>query len=106
MVKSLSFLLLSTTIVSAGDISSKGSTIEVQDYMCEVTSEYSIKCWNVGRVCVDFRTKEKERNDKAFGCALESNKNYPCEPWEKTTKRIHDNLSLSMTCSTMSFGGW
>ena len=88
----------------AGEISKVGTAIEVESYRCEVTSQYGIQCINIGRVCEKFRAKEKERNDKIFGCAIEGSKNAPCPPWDVDQKAMKDNLNLSMMCTPLALG--
>lgn len=86
----------------AGEISKPGTAIEVENYRCVTTSERTIRCQNIGRVCVAFRAQEKIRDDKEFGCATKTPQT--CEPWSETTKHINETLNLSMSCSSMLFG--
>lgn len=90
-----------------GSISATGTSIEVENYRCTVTSPRTIQCLNVGRACVASRAEEDARSAKTFGCAIEGNKNYPC-PKDQTDynspafKKQAENLRM---CSPMMFGG-
>lgn len=89
-----------------GPISPVGTVIETESYRCTVTSARAISCMNIGRVCAQFRADEDALIAKMFGCAIEGSPNYPCEPWEKTTKHIEKNSRLLSACTTMIFGAF
>jgi hypothetical protein len=102
-------LLTSTAIAedkepSLGPISPNGSIIEIQDYRCEVRSPYSIICLNIGRVCRDWREREREHTKKTFGCAIKGEPTYPCPPWKEEQKRIAETSKFS--CWPMVIGGF
>lgn len=113
-MKFLVALFLSTTAACAADrtpwaepplgsVSTTGSSIEVEDYRCTVTSPYSISCLNVGRVCVAVRAEQEKIDARRFGCAIESSKNYPCpkdEPQDEYKSR------LRWSCVPSSMGGF
>ncbi len=76
----LAALLATVSPVAAGEISSTGSSIEVENFKCEVASPYAIKCKNIGRVCEQARNKEKAFDDYYLGCALDEwKKKHPKE---------------------------
>jgi hypothetical protein len=52
-------------------VSPVGASLEVENYRCTVTSERSIKCQNIGRVCRAALAKYKARSDYYFGCGLD-----------------------------------
>lgn len=83
----------------AGDISEKGSAIEVESYRCEVTSSRSIQCINIGRICTEARAKAKKQSDHYLGCALDE--------WKKTHPKEScpaDWYHSPMECSPIVFG--
>jgi hypothetical protein len=51
-------------------VSPVGTSLEVENYRCTVTSERSIECQNIGRVCRAALAKYKEHSDYYFRCAL------------------------------------
>ena len=109
------FLLASTSLALAADrtpwveppdlpISPTGTTIEVENYRCEVTSPRGITCMNVGRVCKAFRAAQEADTAKTFGCAIKGEPTYPCPPWEERMKKIEAESQASMMCMPMSYG--
>ena len=89
----------------AGQISTAGTSIEVENYRCTVRDSRSIECLNIGRVCEDYRAKEKARNDASFGCAGKDSPNYPCkESRDDTMKHIKETEADSMACIPMVLG--
>lgn len=86
-----------------GPISPTGTVVNIENYRCEVTGPRSMKCLNVGRVCVEKRARDEARAAKRFGCAIKGEPTYPCpldDPAESTEgKEIG-------TCWPLSIGGF
>jgi hypothetical protein len=99
-------VLLSPAPSRAGGVSQTGTTIEVENYRCEVQSPYRIVCENIGRVCIAYREREEAERNKTFGCAIETSPNFPCPPWEDTLANIKGKTRLFGACIPYSFGGW
>jgi hypothetical protein len=85
-----------------GTLSPMGATIEVENYRCTVTSQRTIQCMNIGRVCAEFRATEEKRNAKTFGCAIEGGKNYPCPPDDPV--RFKATVDGMRACWPMLYG--
>ncbi len=64
----------------AGDISPTGTSIEVENYRCTVTSPRTLECQNIGRVCEAQRAADEIERKKDFGCALRSPPDCPPTP--------------------------
>jgi hypothetical protein len=82
-----------------GALSPVGTSVEVESYRCTVTSERSIECQNIGRVCRKALAKYKARSDYYFGCALsEWERSHPGE--ECPTVDYEENKAVTQCLPT------
>jgi len=102
MTRSLVPYVVMVALISsahAQEMSKVGSKLEVESWRCTATSERSIECINIGRVC------EKKRNDYEawsktwFGCAV---KGTHCPTDQEEKQHPHP----PEYCTPMLFGGY
>lgn len=87
-----------TTATTAPAVSPIGSRIVVEDFECHTTSERSIECRNIGRVCREKTTAYAAWEKTWFACAV---KGTHC-PTDAETK-AHPNPS---ECWPIKVGGF